>query len=713
VISIVDIQDSLSSYYPSPDLSLIKRAYIFGVFYHKDQRRFSGAPYISHPLSVAKILTEFKVDDRTVAAGLLHDVAEDTSATLGEISRHFGSEVAFLVDGVTKLSRFELKSQDEKQAENLRRMLIFMAKDLRVILIKLADRLDNMRTVKYLPQESAQKMAQETLDIFSPIAHRLGIYWLKNEFEDIALSVLKPDIAKSIKRRLEDMEAYRERYIHETCQKLKNVLAKEGIKAQVQGRLKNIHSIYRKMLREGINLDELHDIVAFRIITSSVKECYEVLGIIHSYFKPIPGKFKDYIAMPKLNGYRSLHTTVIGERGHKMEIQIRDEKMHREAEEGISAHWIYKTGTQIPEKELARFSWIKSLLDISRKTPRSSDLLDEVKESLYPDEVYVFTPKGDIKVLPRGATVLDFAFAVHTELGELCVGAKVNSKLQSIDYELKNGDTIEVLTSRTQKPRRSWLNIARTQKARSRIKSFIRHEERETFIAIGEDTLRRELRRLRLRLEELLKQGVISSAATSLNLKSVEDLYALVGYGKLAPSVVLRAIKKEILKKDEESGEGEYVIKEKAETAESVALGDIMSRFAQCCNPVPGDRLVGYITRGKGIVIHNELCEQVKSLDPDRLVHISSTSFKLPEYGIAKVVVLAEQNTRVMGDIASILSKEGMKMEEANFKVENSRIVANIKIGVKNKSDIDKILKDIEKVEGVISASRDLGKPEF
>lgn len=687
---IVEIQDAIRSYHPNPDFDIIRRAYVFAWIYHKDQKRLSGEPFISHPLAVAKILTELKADDKTVTAGLLHDTVEDTPATLEEIKKHFGKDIAFLVDGVTKLSKADFKVRDERQAENLRRMLIFMAKDIRVIIIKLTDRLDNIRTAEYLPQDKREEMALETIEIFAPTAHRLGMYNLKIELEDIAFSILKPDIAKMIKAHLKEAGNYRQKYIDENTQKLKRILAREGIKAEVQGRLKGIYSIYKKVLREGIDIADLHDVIAFRVIVPTVKDCYQALGVIHSKLKPVPGRFKDYIAMPKFNGYRAIHTTVIGDDGQKMEIQIRDEKMHREAEEGIAAHWMYKSDTPIDESELKRFSWVKTLLEMSRKTLRF-ELIEEVKEGLFPDEIYVFTPKGDVKILPKGATALDFAYAVHTDLGERCQGAKVNGKLQPIDYKLQNGDMVEIIISKTQKPKRSWLDIVKTQKARSKIRSFIRKEEKEMFKEIGEDTLRKELRKHGLRLDELLRREILDEAAQKLNVRTIDDLFTLIGYGKIAPSTVVKKIIKG--EKEEEKEERER---------ELIDLKDVMIRFAQCCNPVPGDKLLGYITRGKGIMIHTASCLQLMSLDPDRLIEVDW--LRLPDEGVAKIEVTAEE--RAIEGVTSAILKGGSKIEEMTFKKDGMRMVGNILIAVKDKSQLDKVIKSIESVEGVVSADR-------
>ena len=701
MISFTEICDSIRTYFPEFDEGLIKKSYFFSAYHHRNQTRLSGERYLSHPLSVAKILTQLKADDRTVSAGILHDVAEDTPATIEDIERYFGSEISTLVNGVTKLSKVKFESQDEKQSENLRRMVFFTAKDIRVVLIKLADRLDNMRTVNYLPPDRRQKISQETLDIFVPISHRLGIDWLKSELEDLCFSTLKPDLYESIKRKLENISIYKQKFIEATSEKLRNILAKEGFKVHIQGRLKNVYSIHKKILRDGIDLEDIYDIVGFRIITQSIKECYEVLGILHLYFKPIPGRFKDYIALPKPNGYRSLHTTVIQEDGQKIEIQIRTEKMNTENENGISSHWIYKSDTYLSEKEIERFAWLKSIINISKSTKESSVFLENFKESLYPDETYVFTPKGDIKVLPKGATVLDFAFAVHTKLGESCVGAKINGKLQPMDCVLSDGDVVEIITSKAQKPRRAWLSFVTTQRAKEKIRSFVRKEERDTFRSIGEDTIRKEMKRYGLRIENLVKNGAMAKALDMMSVKTLEELYYQVGCGKISPSSVLRNIRKIIV-----TGEEKIEEKEQEKEKEYFEISDMLSRLASCCNPIPGEKLVGYVSRGKGMIIHNEECQVVKNLEPERIVPIQDLLYHIKESVPTKLEVIAENNQKVIQDIVSYVSHTGRKIKELNFRVDGARLHADLKIFVKNKDDLVKVLKEIEKIKGVVQATR-------
>jgi GTP pyrophosphokinase len=702
---IKEICDAITSYHPSPDLSLIKRAYIYACYYHKSQKRLSGEPYIVHPLGVAKILTELRADDKTIAAGLLHDIAEDTPTTIEDIKKHFGNEVAFLIDGVTKISKFKINlNADERHIENLRKMFVFMAKDVRVVLIKLADRLDNMRSIEFLPEESRKRMADETLKIFAPIAHRLGLYNIKTELEDRAFEVLYPEAAEYIKKRLKKIREEGEKIIKETEKKVAEILEKEGIEEfKIESRIKGIYSIWDKTIRQGIDIENIYDIIGLRIIVKTIPDCYRVLGILHSYFKPIPGKFKDYIAIPKPNGYKSLHTKVILPGGNKVEFQVRTYEMHKEAEEGISAHWAYKEKSPISPAGMKIFSWLRNILELSRENPEYE--VEKIVEDIYPDEIYVFTPKGDVKVLPRGATVLDFAYSIHSELGATCVGAKVNGKLQPIDYTLKSGDVVEIITSKNQKPKRSWLNIVITQRAKSRIKQFINKEEKQISKEIGEETLKKELRRLGISFYDIIKTGQLHKVINSLNIKDLDELFILLGSGKISVNYIIKNIKKFFNEQKLEKGKEKENIPQQEEIKElRGSLKGIKTRFALCCTPVYGDEVVGYITRGYGIVIHRKDCEELSHLDKERLIKIPQDELPNDQY-ISRIRFFADSE-EVISDVIAKIKKEGFEVKEFRAKGNDKKFEFEIRVKVKDKSDVEKIISELSSMKNIQNIGR-------
>lgn len=720
-MDIKSIIESIQSYHPSPDISLIKRAYIYAAYYHRNQKRLSGEPYIVHPLSVAKILTELKADDKTVSAGLLHDVVEDTTKTIEEISKHFGNEVAFLVDGVTKISSFKVNlDADERQIENLRKMFVFMARDVRVILIKIADRLDNIRTAEFLPEDKRQKIAEETLKIFAPIAHRLGLYNIKAELEDRAFEILKPAEARYIKKKIEELAPQHKKIVQEVTEKVSKILKKEGIEGfKIESRIKSIYSIWNKIVNQGIDIDNIYDIIGFRIIVTTKEECYRVLGILHTYFKPIPGKFKDFIAIPKANGYKSLHTKVILENGQRAEFQIRTYEMHREAEEGIAAHWIYKQGSPISESGLKIFSWLRNVLELSKESPQYE--IKKISEDIYPDEIYVFTPKGDVKILPRGATVLDFAFAVHTELGQRCVGAKVNGKLQPIDYILKSGDVVEVLVSKNQKPKRTWLNFVVTQRAKARINQFLAKEQKNIAREIGEETVKKELKRFGISLQELIKDGVIGKTLEIMNIKNLDDLFTFIGLGKVNINSFLKTVKKIIEEKSGKKQEGEEIPSESETSTDSkkkkeaqqedieekVLKGDLRGvkmRFALCCTPVYGDEIVGFITRGQGIVIHRKDCQELQKLQKERIIKIPQED--LPDEEFVSRIKLTIDAVENLTELIKKIRKLGFNIKEIISKENDSNFEVEMKIKVRNRGEIEKLISELISSEHILKAER-------
>jgi GTP pyrophosphokinase len=674
-MKIKEIIDAISQYHPLPDVSLIKRAYIYACYYHRDQKRLSGEPYIIHPIQV------------------------------------------------TKISKFNVNlNADERQIESLRKMFVFTAKDVRVILIKLADRLDNMRSIEFLPEESKKRMAEETLKIFAPIAHRLGLYKIKTELEDRAFEVLYPEAAEFVKKKIKKIKDEGEKIIAETEKKVAEILEKEGIENfRIESRIKGLYSIWEKMFNQGIDIENIYDIIGLRIIVPEVADCYRVLGILHTYFKPIPGKFKDYIAIPKPNGYKSLHTKVLLPGGAKVEFQVRTYQMHKEAEEGISAHWVYKEKAPISPSGMKIFSWLKSILEMSRETPEYE--VKKISEDIYPDEIYVFTPKGDVKVLPRGATVIDFAYAVHSELGEKCVGAKVNGKLQPIDHILKSGDVVEIITSKNQKPKRSWLNFTVTQRAKARIKQYLNKEEKQIAKEIGLENLKRELRKFGLNLSEIMRAGLFQKIANSLNINDIEDFFIMLGSGKLSLNYVIKSLKKLLttgeqteLQRIEPEKEKETKEKEERNKIQNQIsnikelqgnLKGVKIRFALCCTPVPGDDIVGYITRGYGIVLHRQDCQELEYLDKQRIVKINSEELPQDKY-ISKIKFIANSE-EIISDIISKMRKEGFEISEVKIKEkEENKFEFELKLKVKDKSEVEKIMQEISAMKNIQNVGRDI-----
>ncbi len=542
IIRINDIIESLRSYHPTADIQLVEKAYVFSAKVHQGQTRLSGEPYLTHPLQVAYILTKMKLDEICVASGILHDTLEDTCATIEEIQSIFGAEITTLVDGLTKISKINFSSAEERQAENFRKMILAMAKDIRMILIKLADRLHNMRTLEFLPPEKRKVIAQETLDIYSPIANRLGIAWIKTELEDLAFKYLHPKEFNYLEERINTKRKERNQYIEEVKKIISEKLAPLNLKEEIVGRLKHHYSIYRKMVRQQIDFDQVYDLIAFRIIVGSIRDCYEALGIIHSVWKPVPGRFKDFIAMPKANMYQSLHTTVIGPYGERMEIQIRTPEMHQIAEEGIAAHWRYKEGKEIDRRDDQMFSWLRRMLEWQQDLRDPKEFLEMFRIDLYPDEVYVFTPRGEVKAFPRGATPIDFAYSIHTDVGHQCVGARANGRMVPLDYRLRNGDTIEIITSKNQRPSKDWLEIVKTSRARTKIRQWIRLEQKNYDFIAGKEACEREFKKHNLNFNKLHKSGKITQVSEELGFHNVQDLIAAIGHGKVSVNKVVQRL---------------------------------------------------------------------------------------------------------------------------------------------------------------------------
>ena len=710
--------DEIPKYQPGADLEVLQRAYRFSERSHRGQQRASGEPYVSHPLHVASLLVDFKMDVTTVTAGLLHDVLEDTSTTKADLEAEFGKEIAELVDGVTKIGKLAFSSREERQAENFRKMLVAMARDLRVLMIKLADRLHNMRTLDYLAPDKARKIAHETLDIYAPLAHRLGMAKVKAELEDLALRAMSPDIYIDLQKRVAKRRLEREADINHVIAIIERKLSEVGIESQIRGRPKHFYSIFKKMHDQGREFDEIYDLTAVRVITSSVRDCYGALGVIHSLWKPVPGRFKDFIAMPKVNMYQSLHTTVIGPKGDPIEIQIRTWEMHRIAEEGIAAHWLYKekkSGKDGRKDKLDEsLLWLRQLLETQQDTKDPREFLDSVRVDLFPDEVYVFTPKGDVKALPEGATPIDFAFAVHTKVGEHCVGAKVNSKLVPLRYTLRQGDIVEIVTSPNQHPSRDWLKLVKSTRARAKINQWLKIEERTRSIELGRELFEREAKKYRLNATALLTSEDMTRAASDLGYPTADDVLAAVGYGKASVHQLLNKIAPGATLETVERPKSTPGTRPKADQGVRIrGVDDLLIRFAKCCNPLPGDQIVGFITRGRGLTVHARDClTVVKSvLDRERIVNVEWDGGEPTEEPAKRPVRIAVYIGRdrpgLLSEITGAISSRNGNITKAEVEVtDDRRGINNFVVEVADLRQLQDIMASIRDVPDVINVER-------
>jgi GTP pyrophosphokinase len=707
-----DIAEQIEAYHPSADVGLLEKAYVFSAKVHQGQMRRSGEPYLIHPLEVAGILTKMKMDVATVATGLLHDTIEDTLTTVGELREHFGDEIAQLVDGVTKISQMSFQTREEQQAENFRKMVLAMVKDIKVILIKLADRLHNMRTLHFLDAQKQGEIAQETLEIFAPIANRLGIDWIKTELEELSFRYLEPRAYRELSQKVAKTKKERERYVEKVRGIIIQKLDEYGIKGDVTGRIKQLSSIYQKMKRQGVEFHDVYDITAFRIIVGTVKECYEALGIIHSLWSPVPGRFDDYIALPKRNMYQSLHTTVIGPYGERIEIQIRTREMHMIAEEGIAAHWKYKEDGKINEKDEKQFSWLRQLLEWQMDLEDNREFLQTVKVDLFPTEVYVFTPKGEVREFPKGATPVDFAYSIHSDVGHQCVRAKVNGRLVPLNYQFKNGDTVEIITSAKHHPSRDWLKFAKTSRAKAKILQWVKAQQREKSIALGKDLCERDFKRFGLKFSQYWKPGAFEKVAREFSLNNGEDLLASIGYGKITTQQVIGRLAPEKLRdeKKEAAGGLEKVIKRVTGRPKGLVkidgIDDVLMSFAGCCSPLPGDQIIGFITRGRGVTIHTTDCINALAADPRRCVEArwaldGDTAFP------TKIRIYSADKKGMLADISSAISGYEVNITGAQIKTTgdgNAESTFDIEIG--NLKQLKKVINSLHKIEGVMKVER-------
>ena len=708
------------------DIDLITKAYNFAFDAHKDQKRESGEPYIIHPICVSEILVDLGMDTNTIIAGLLHDVIEDTPYTYDDIKNLFNDEVANLVDGVTKLGKIKYMTKEEQQAENVRKMLLAMAKDIRVIIIKLADRLHNLRTLKFKSPEKQKEKAKETFDIYAPLAHRLGISKIKWELEDLAFRYLHPDEYYDLVKQIAEKRVEREAYIKKVMEDLENNLDDAGIQADIDGRPKHFYSIYRKMVNKNKTLDQIFDLTAIRVLVGTVKDCYAVLGIVHTIYKPIPGRFKDYIAMPKPNMYQSLHTTVIGPQGKTFEIQIRTFEMHKTAEYGIAAHWKYKeVGSEVTHTDSfeTKLSWLRDMLEWQKETSDAEEFMEGFKMDLFTDEIFVFTPKGVVINLPKDATPVDFAYKIHTDIGNRCVGAKINGKMVTLDHKLKTGEIIEILTSAVAKgPNMDWLTFVTSNQAKTKIKQWFRKTRRVENLDKGKELLEKECKKQLVNFSDFSKSELFAKIFKKYNFNSIDDVYAAVGAGMLLASSLVLRLKEEttdhhisneqILKMTEEQAQKN----EKKDRASKGSYGitvkgveNIMVRFSKCCSPVPGDEIVGFITKGRGVSIHRKDCTNLKSMsdeEKERLVEVSWGEEKGKGYS-AEFQVEAEDRTGLLADIMQLITNDNLQLTSLNAKsLKNGVAVMNVMVTVDNKEKLNTLMKKIKAIRGVIEVYR-------
>jgi GTP diphosphokinase / guanosine-3',5'-bis(diphosphate) 3'-diphosphatase len=714
----------VQSYIPQADTGLIRRAYEYSARMHIEQKRKSGEPYVIHPLNVALIIAQLRLDLPSVVTGLLHDVIEDTGASLDEVKVLFGEEVALLVDGMTKVSKITFSSREEKQAENFRKMIIAMAHDIRVVLIKLADRLHNMRTLNHLLPDRQEEISRETLEIYAPIAHRLGIYWLKSELEDYAFRYLNPAAYATLKAYVAKTRAEREEYIRVVIEILSRRLTESGVAAEVTGRPKHFFSIHSKMQNEELNFDQIYDLVAFRIIVPTLRECYEALGVVHANWKPIPGRFKDYIALPKVNMYQSLHSTVIGPRGQRMEVQIRTREMHEVAELGIAAHWSYKGGgAPTQSRDTERFAWLRRLIEWQQNLKDPQEFLSTVKDDLFAEEVFVFTPKGDLLDFPQGSSVIDFAYRIHSQVGQHLAGARVNGRMVPLRYRMKSGDTVEVITAERQTPGKDWANHVVTARAKSRIRQWLRQQQSERSLELGVSLIDRELEPLGLSVTQLRSKGRFTPAIQEFSHRDEDSLIAAVGYGIVTAAQVLgKVLTPEELKlyRGEKSPApppavaGEQDLRAAKEQRRAIGnavivsgVGDMLVRFARCCNPLPGESITGFITRGRGVTVHLAGCPHALATDPQRRVPVIWKAGDETPRPI-RLEVLCVDQPGLLAAMSKAIAAAGVNISTAEVKTtgNDGRALSFFELRVTNAAQLNNLMHSIAAIDGVMRVSR-------
>jgi len=711
MLRINDILDKAQAYLPAAEeLEMIQKAYIYSATVHQGQVRLSGEPYLTHPMEVAGILVDMKMDAATIISGLLHDTIEDTLTTKEQIEREFGKDVAFLVSGLTKLSRISFGSQEERQAENFRKMILAMSADIRILIVRLADRIHNMRTLQYQTPDRKIYIARETMDVYAPLANRLGINWMKTELEDLAFQYISPAACNEINSRVAKSQESRNRYTEEVKTIIFKELEKVSIHCEVEGRAKHLYGIYKKMHEQHINFDEVYDVIAFRIIMDSDldKTCYEALSIVHALWKPIPGRFKDYIAMPKANHYQSLHTAVIGPYGERVEIQIRTRVMHEWAEKGIAAHWRYKEGRAFQDNEDNQIKKLREALEIQQEIKNPKEFMSNLKMALFPEEVYVFTPHGDVKSFPKGATPIDFAYSIHTDVGNQCIGAKVNRNIVPLRYQLQNGDQIEIITQAGHHPSKDWLKYVVTSRAISKIRNWINLEEKSSSLNLGKDLLEKEFKRNNLKFANFIKSDEIKKILTEHSLQTLDDLISQVGYGHISPRQVVNHFLVQELPKEPEKLPEKTKKKDAASPSMGISLtgiDDVMVKFARCCNPIPGDDISGYISRGRGITVHTQNCPHLKRLDIERIVDVNWDVRQKHSYPV-HIKVVCNDRKGVITEVSSVITSFDVNISFAQVETTDMIANCNFVIDVYDTQQLNAIFSAIRQLKIVRSIER-------
>ena len=715
MIRFEDLEEKVQRYHPEADVELLRKAYVFSAREHKGQIRLSGEPYLSHPLKVAHILAEMKLDVACVSVGLLHDVVEDTLTSLDTIREYFGEDIAHLVDGVTKISQIQFSSRQEKQAENFRKLLLAMVDDIRVILVKLADRLHNLKTLQYLPAEKRRIIAQETLDIYVPIAHRLGMANLRGELEDLAFQYLDPGAFQNISAQVEKKKANSHEFSQEVMNTMRERFREQNIEAEMKSRIKGIYSTYQKMKRQKIGIDQVYDFIAIRLLVNTVTDCYTVLGIVNNIWNPIPRRIKDFIATPLSNHYQSLHTTVIGHDGHPFELQIRTHEMNQIAEQGIAAHWKYKEGKLEEDKDDKRFQWLRQLLEWQHEVKDPHQFLSNLKIDLYPEEVYPMTPKGEVITLPRGATPVDFAYAIHTEVGNKSVGARVNGRIVPLKYKVSNGDIVEILTSGEAHPRRDWLNFVKSSRARSAIRRWINVRQKEEAVELGKKLLEGNARSYKLNLKNY--KDKLESILPEFNVSQMEDLFARIGFGKTSPRQVLKKLEPEKVEEQEgeESGASRVtqmvnkVLRRSDSALQVNGYDDLLVYRAQCCNPIRGEEIIGYNTTGRGISVHSVECPSVEKLllNPEWKVQVKWTEDGEKNIYPVRLLISTEDRTGILAEVTSAVSHIDTNIVNVNAQTVDDRFgVIDMTVEVSDIQHLEEIMDYVKAIEGVREVER-------
>ena len=712
MIRFEDLERKVHQYHPSDDLELLRKAYVFSAREHKGQVRQSGEPYLSHPLEVANILAEMKLDVSCVSVGLLHDVVEDTLTRIEKIREYFGDDIGHVVDGLTKISQIHFSSREEQQAENFRKLLLAMVDDVRVIMVKLADRLHNMRTLQYLSPEKREAIAQETLDIYAPIAHRLGMAKMRGELEDLSFSYLDPPAYQNLLGQVEEKKANSSQFIAEVTDVMLQRIQEQGIQVQIESRIKRIYSLHQKMMRQRITPDQVYDFIAIRILVDSVRDCYTILGLVNNLWNPVPGRIKDLIAMPRPNRYQSLHTSLVGPNGQPFEIQIRTHEMNRVAEEGIAAHWKYKEGRLEEEGDEKRFLWLRQLLDMQQEVDDPHQFLSNLKIDLFPEEVYLFTPKGEVVTLPRGVTPVDFAYYIHSEVGNRCVGAKVNGRIVPLKYELRNGEIVEILTSSHERPSRDWMNFVKTARARNSIRRWLNQRQKERAIEIGQKMLEKEARKCKLNLKKYKAQ--LESIASEYKAAKLEDLLSSIGYGKVGSRQILRRLDPGRVTKDETKESTLSTVVQKVFGSSDAAIqvkgyDDLLVFRAKCCNPIQGEQITGYITVGRGISVHSTKCRNVENLlvNPERRIEVEWSDGVGEVMYPVRLSIATEDRTGILAEITAAVSTLNTNIVDAQAKIVNSQFgEIRMTIEVRDMKHLQKVVGFLKGIAGIHSIER-------